>query len=100
MLGQNIKTATVKALRPSSSVSTTYHFPGEGLVPEGRALLQAEEGAADRSAEGRGDSSRSSSRHKVSLVPERSDMSCSGHGGRGRREPIKTCGRPYLSLRK
>ncbi len=58
--------------RPSccSLDKVTYHFPGEGLVPERGALLQTEEGATYRSTKGSSYSSSSTRRHKVSLVPE------------------------------
>ena len=46
-----------------------YHFPGEGLVPEGGALLQAEEGPSYRGPEGCRHACCCTHRHKVPLVP-------------------------------
>lgn len=47
-----------------------YHFPGQSLIPEGRALLQAEQSAPYRCTEGSSYSSRSSRWHKIPFVPK------------------------------
>lgn len=55
----------------SATVSKrTHHFPGQSLIPEGGALLQAEQSAPYRCAEGSSYSSRSSRWHKIPLVPK------------------------------
>lgn len=56
---------------PSGVWASTYHLPGEGLVPEGGAFLQAEEGSTNRSSKGSSHPSSCTRRHKVPLISER-----------------------------
>lgn len=81
------------------SNSSTYHFPGEGLIPEGRAFLQAEEGSTYRSSESSSYSGSSTRGHKVPLISETRRNTLSSPAWR--KSELQTRSEHlYLSLRK
>lgn len=61
----SLPTAITKHVDPHTS---TYHFPRKGLVPEGRALLQAEERAPYRCPESSRHPGRCPRRDKIPLI--------------------------------